>query len=268
MINQDTKLNINGRTISMESLIAKYGIEDMDQAIYTANLLVKQGKATIVTKISAEQQLILDVIARDESNSIVEELDREVEENKAFKRDEAIADTDLIKIGLNFATTPEAITAERWINDLGIDDTELKVKKGVITLIVNNISPKEYSKISNKYQMEKAIKTSVDVTSKVFNGTTNAINYGATEVIAPIAKIAGEAGMNLGKGVVHTGIKVGSGLINSGAKAIVDTKLALETDPEMLRAGKQLRDAKDNALSFWKSKMNKSKSRSGVNILD
>ena len=56
------------------------------------------------------------------------------------------------------------------------------------------------------------------------------------------------------KAVVHTGIKTGAGLINSGSKAVKQTADELRHDPELLRAGKELRDAKDKMKSFFSRK--------------
>lgn len=268
MITENTKLNINGKTISMESFVIKYGVENMDAAILIANTLVKQGKATIVEKITEEERLIKGAIKSEAFTAIVDAINEEEESHKVYVREQNKVDNDLIKIGLDFATTFEAVEAEQWINSLGISDTEITMKKGAVMLKVIDITPQEYSKISRKFQTEKAIKNTVDMASKTMNGATDAVNYTATKVVAPIAKIAGEAGMNLGKGLAHTTVKVGSGLVNSGSKAIKDTKIALQTDPEMLRATRELRDAKDGLMSFFKSKMNNNKKRSGINILD
>lgn len=268
MITQETKLNIKGKTYTMENFAEKYSIATMDEALHIAQVLVKQGKASVVKNISEKEELISEALQRETLNSIVDAIDKEEEEHKVFKREQAKEDVDLINISLNFATSHEAFEAESWINDLGIEDTEISMKKGVVTVIVRGITPAEYGKISRKYQTEKAIKTTVDTASKAMQSTVGAVNFTATKVVAPVAKIAGEAGLNLGKGLVHTGVKVGAGLVNSGSKAIRDTKVALETDPEMLRAGRELREAKDAMLSFFKSKVNKSKSRSGISILD
>jgi hypothetical protein len=73
--------------------------------------------------------------------------------------------------------------------------------------------------------------------------------------------------MNLGKGLVHATAKVGAGLVNSGSKAIADTKVALATDTEMIRAKKELVDAKDSVVSFFKGKLNKNRKRSGIETL-
>ncbi|MBU3137562.1 hypothetical protein KPL39_14955 [Clostridium gasigenes] len=48
MITDKTKLNIGGKTVALESFITRYNVATMDEAIYIAGLLVKQGKATIL----------------------------------------------------------------------------------------------------------------------------------------------------------------------------------------------------------------------------
>lgn len=267
MINQESKIKINGKVYDMPGFIKQYAIEDMDQAIYIANSLIRQGKAVEYEKITPDQSFIREAMEIEEKNRIVDAIDREEAEHRQFKRETKLEGNDLINIGLNFATTPEAMTAENWINEMGINNTEIIMKKGAVMLKVSDISPDEYGKISRKYKTERAINNTVAATSKAINSTTDAINYGATHIAAPIAKIGGEAALNLGKGVVHTGIKVGAGLINSSGKAVRDTAQALQTDPEMLRASRELRDAKASMTSYFKNKLSKSKISSGINIL-
>ena len=130
----------------------------MDDAIFIANTLIKQGKATLVENMNDEQQLIKDALEREALNEIVNAIDSEEADHKIFVRDQAKEDSDLIKIGLDFPTTIEAVEAEKWINDLGISKTQINMKKGVVMLIVEEITPLEYGKISRKFQTEKAIK--------------------------------------------------------------------------------------------------------------
>ena len=73
--------------------------------------------------------------------------------------------------------------------------------------------------------------------------------------------------MNLGKGLFHTSIKVGAGLVNATSKAVADTKVAMATDTELLKAKKELVDAKDSAVSFFRRKLGSAKKRSGIETL-
>lgn len=267
MINANTILIIKGKKTTIQEFQNRFGLESEERAIQMATILVKKGNAVVHVEKSEEQELLSKLEADELLASIVDQLDAEEESAKQVKREQAKADTDLVSIKLAFKSSADACQAENWINSLGVDDTEITMKKGAISLIVRDITPQEYTKIATRYQMDKAIDTTVKVAGNVLTNATNAVNYTATKVVAPTAKIAGEAGMNLGKGLIHASVKVGAGLVNSGSKAIADTKVALATDTEMIRAKKELIDAKDSALSFFKRKLNKNRSRSGIETL-
>lgn len=266
-MDMNTILIIKGKKTTMEEFKTRFGIDTDEKAIQMAQILVKKGNAIVHVEKSEEQEVLSKLEADALLASIVDQLDSEEYSAEQAKREELKSEVDLVSIKLSFTSSAEAAQAESWINSLGVEDTEITMKKGAISLIVRDITPQEYTKIATKYQLDKALDTTVKVASKALVGTTNAINYTATKVVAPTAKIAGEATMNLGKGLVHATAKVGAGLVNSGSKAIADTKVALATDTEMIRAKKELVDAKDSAISFFKRKLNKNRKRSGIETL-
>lgn len=266
-MDMNTILIIKGKKTTMEDFKTRFAIPTDEKAIEMAKILVKKGNAIVHVEKSEEQEILEKLEADALLTSIVNQLDTEEYSAEQAKREELKSEVDLVSIKLAFKTSAEAAQAESWINDLGIEDTEITMKKGAISLIVRDITPQEYTKIATRYQMDKALDTTVKVANKALVGTTNAINYTATKVLAPTAKIAGEAGMNLGKGLIHASAKVGAGLVNSGSKAIADTKVALSTDAEMIRAKKELIDAKDSAVSFFKRKLNKNRRRSGIETI-
>lgn len=268
MITQATKLKIKNKTLTMEEFMTKYAISDLETAINAAETLVKQGKISIAQNTTTNNfEDIEKAIEKEEIHDIVGAINSEERAYKEAIRNAKAAESDLVSIGLAFPTTMEAMKAEQWIHSLGISNTEVSIKGGKIVLKVTNITPPEYTKIARKYQIEKTLKNGVELTGKALDSLTGAVNYTATEVLAPVAKLAGEAGMNLGKGLVHTGIKVGAGLVNSGAKALEDTKIAMSTDAEMLRAQEQLKNAGDTVRRFFRKKLDKSASKSGIEIL-
>lgn len=267
MITMDSVLLIKGKRYNMEQFMAKFAITDADRAIQYATMLVKKGVATVYSATSEEEELISKLDEDIAFQQMMEQLEAEEHASVQAKRNEIKEDTDLVSIALTFTTSAEACAAENWITALGIEDTEISMKKGAIKLIVRDITPQEYTKIATRYQLEKGINTAVNVANKTIVGTTDAINYTATKVVAPVAKIAGEAGMNLGKGLLHTGVKVGAGLVNATSKAVTETKVAMATDTELLKAKKELVDAKDAAVSFFRRKLGTAKKRSGIETL-
>lgn len=267
MVDMNTILLIKGKKYTMEAFMTKFAITDENKAVQYANLLVKKGKASIYSATSDEEDLISKLDEEQAFIDMMNQLEAEEHASLQAKREELKEDVDLVSIALTFKTSAEACTAENWITSIGIEDTEISMKKGAIKLIVRNITPQEYTKIATRYQLEKAINTTVDATGKALVGATDAVNYVATKVVAPTAKIAGEAGMNLGKGLFHTSVKVGAGLVNATSKAVTETKVAMATDTELLKAKKELVDAKDAAVSFFRRKLGTAKKRSGIETL-
>lgn len=267
MLTMESVLIIKGKKYTMESFMTKFAITDEEKAIKYATTLVKKGMAIVYSDKSEEEELLSKLDDHEEFMALMDKLDQEEYESVKAKREEAKEESDLVSIALVFNTSAEACQSEQWINSIGIEDTEISMKKGAIKLIVKNITPQEYTKIAARYQLEKGINTAVNVAGKTLVGATDAVNYVATKVVAPTAKIAGEAGMNLGKGLVHTGIKVGAGLVNATSKAVVDTKVAMATDTELLKAKREIIEAKDTAVSFFRKRLGSAKRRSGIETL-
>lgn len=267
MVDMNTILLIKGKKYTMEAFMTKFAITDENKAVQYANMLVKKGQAVVYSATSEEDELISKLDEDIDFQNMMSQLEAEEHASIQAKRNEVKEDTDLVSIALTFKTSAEACTAENWVNSLGIEDTEISMKKGAIKLVVRDITPQEYTKIATRYQLEKGINTAVDYAGKTIVGATDAINYTATKVVAPVAKIAGEAGMNLGKGLLHTGVKVGAGLVNATSKAVADTKVAMATDTELLKAKKELVDVKDSAISFFRRKLGSAKKRSGIETI-
>lgn len=267
-MNSTVKVN-GGKSLNMADFAEKFGIDltNTQMVIATARVLERQGKLLMVETKSKEEQIIDKAMEQEMFQEVVNTLDNEEQAYRVQQREAKKAESDTLRIQLAFVTTLDSTKFNMWLTSLGVTEVSEIRKNGGIKLLIEDITPQEYTKIVNKYKAEKAINATVNTTSKVMNGTTNAVNYGLSEVVAPVAKIAGEAGMNLGKGLFHTGVKTLAGLINSGAKAVTDTKIALMTDPECLRATSQLVDAKNTITRNVNKQMNNRGYGSGIEIL-
>lgn len=268
MVDINTVLKIKGKKYTIQEFMNKFGIQDEKKAINAASAMVKQGKISIVKHTTEEEEILAKTQEAEMINLIVDQIEAEEEASKIAKREQTKAESDLVSIQLVFDTTLKAQEAQTWLESIGILDSEISIKSGEISLKIIDITPQEYTKIARKYQTEKVLDKTVNVASKAIVGTTDAINYTATKVVAPVAKIAGEAGMNLGKGLVHTSVKIGAGLVNASSNAVRDTKVAMATDPEMLKAKGELTEAKNAVMRFIRGKLDKSKKRSGISFID
>lgn len=248
-----------GKKLNMAEFAELALIDPMNHSLTlsTARILINKGDLTVVDERSKVEKSIDNATEEFAYQAIVDNITTEEEAHKTFIRNQKLDQTNTHTFDLAFVTTIEATKFEMWVKGLGITQTALMKdpETGAIKLLIQEVTPIEYTRITTKYSAENAINGAMQTTGKALTGATNAVNYGLTNVVAPTAKIVGEAGMNLGKGLFHTGVKTLAGLVNSGAKAVTDTKVALMTDPECLRAHSQLISAKNDIRRGINSKL-------------
>ena len=261
---------MNGKSMTMIEFANEFGVDiskGTELLLDTARLLEKRGQLTVVDKSTKQEKILNEALEEHVFQQVVDGLDAQEAANIQRKREARLQETDSHSFALSFNTTLEATKFETWVNGLGVLQTGMFEDNGVIKLAIKDVTPQEYTKITTRYKADNAISGGMRMTNQVVRGTTNTINYGLSEVVAPTAKIVGEAGINIGKGLFHTLIKTGAGLINSTAKGVADTKVALTTDAECLRAVRQLQDVKNGVKRGVATKMNNSSIGNGIEML-
>lgn len=260
-----------GKSMTMPEFADKFGLDLLNPqlVIQTAMILQKRGQLTIAVNESKEEKILNQAMGEEAFQNIVEGINSQEEAHKQRIREAKLQETDSHSFALNFVTGLEATKFKAWVTSLGIEDTKLTqdLETGAVRLEIRNVTPGEYVKITNKYKADMAINKGMQATNNVVNGATNMTNYALTNVVAPTAKIAGEAGVNLAKGIFHTGLRTIAGLVNSSAKAIEDTKFAIATDPECLRAASTLIDTKNAAKRKVTEMKNNSSFGNGIEML-
>lgn len=249
---QNSKIIYENKTYTIEEFMEVCGGSSIEETIEIAEILVKRGKAKLATTETPKDK-IAKLLEKEEIHNIVNAIEEEEYNYSKAKREEAIENVDLISIELDFRTTTEAMQAQEWINSLGIEDTEIRIKKTIV-LHVSNITPQEFNKIARKYNADKVLRNGVELTGKALDSLTGAVNYATTNIVAPTAKLVTKAGMDIGKAVVHTGTKIGAGIVNAGVQTAKDLSVAMSTDTEMLKAKSELKNASDTIMRAFKSK--------------
>lgn len=256
---QNDKITYQNKTYTVEDFMNICGATSIENTIEIIEVLIKKGKAKLVVT-ETEQDKIKKLLEKEEVHNIVQALEEEELNHTKAKREEKAENVDLISIELDFKTTMEALQAQTWINSLGIEDTEIRIKKSIV-LYVSNITPQEFTKIARKYNTDRILQNGVEITGKALDTLTGAVNYTATNIVAPTAKLATKAGMDIGKAVVHTSTKIGAGVINSGVQTARELSIAMATDAEMLKAKSELKNASDTILRAFKNKFGGTKSK-------
>lgn len=255
MITAESKIMINGAIYDMAKFKEKFNIDTDEKAIEIANILVNRGKASEYVSTTKEKRILEDAMKQEMVSDVVKKLDEEKEANRQAKRQKNLDNTESLSILLDADTQLEAMNMEKKIHEMiGAMDTEIVFKDNALKVRVRNITPNEYAKIARVYSADRTSKAFVNSVDKATGAATDAINYGATHIVAPVAQIGAKAGMNIGKAVVHTALKTGAGIVTAGSKAIKETKYDLVTDPEMIRAKNELNSAGNAISRYFKSK--------------
>lgn len=258
----ESKIIYNNKTYTVDEFMEVSGANSLEETIEIINILIKKGKVQLPTTNTPKDK-INKILKGEEIHKIVDAIETEEANYNRAKRNETLENVDLIALELDFRTTTEALSAEEWINSLGIDTTEIKVTKKGIVLYVANITPQEFTKIARKYKTDRVLRNGVELTGKALDSLTGAVNYTATNIVAPTAKIATKAGMDIGKAVVHTGVKVGAGVVNAGMQTAKELAKSMATDTEMLKAKSELKNASDSIMKMFKTKFG-AKSSNGI----
>lgn len=256
---QNTKITYENKTYTVAEFQEICGANSIENTIEIIEILIRKGKAKVATT-ETEKDKIAKLIQKEAVHDIVQAIEQEETNYAKAKREESVSNVDLISIELDFKTTTDALQAQAWINSLGIEDTEIRIKKTIV-LIVSNITPQEFTKIARRYNTDRVLQNGVELTGKALDGLTGAVNYATTNIVAPTAKLATKAGMDIGKAVIHTGTKIGAGVINAGVQTAKDLSVSMATDAEMLKAKSELKNASDTIMRAFKNKFGGTKSK-------
>jgi hypothetical protein len=269
MINFNDMIKYQQKTYSVPELAEKLSLplEDINLVIATLNILEKQGKIEVIDTSTPEEKVVASAQKQEFFQQTVEGIQQEEDNLKRIKREQKLQEVDNYDLTLDFYQTLNAQKFDNWLSSIGITETKISknLKSDIIELNIKNVTPMEYAKIQKKYTAENIINKSVDVTDRAVKTTTDSANYIATELVTPVAKIAGKGAMNLGKGLFHSAIKIGASLLNSGVQAVEETKTAMTTDPELLKASNQILNAKNTITRKVNHQRNKM-GGSGIHI--
>ena len=271
-ITLNSKLKYLNKTYSVPDLAEKFGLDltVMKETLYTLEILLKQGRITEVVENDTKENKVLKQAIKEEAfSSVVNQMEEEEERQKYLTREKQLQESDTVNISLDFYQTILAQKFKLWLESIGINNakTTQDLDTGVINLVIRNITPQEYTKISNKYKAEYCINKVLNMSQSGVDHITEGANYIASEVVTPAMKIASKGVINIGKGLFKSGLKLSASLLNNTVQAVKETKEELNSDPELLKASNQLLNAKHEITKVINNKTN-NVAGSGINIID
>ena len=146
---------------------------------------------------------------------------------------------------LDFAHLGKAQEFELWVNrELNLE-TCVKVKNGLATVEIYNLTDKDLNKINLKYSAENVIGKTMNMVDKGATTAVKSADYVANQVLVPTGKVVGKAGVAIVGSVAKAGIKTIGGFISNAIRGGKEAYQEIKTDPDVIRAGADLIDVKN-----------------------
>lgn len=269
-IDTNSLFNFKGARYSFEEFKEAYDLEDTsdEQVLEVIRILHKKGSLKIDEGSKTKQQKALEKASKEESISkLADAIDAEEEQAKDFKakqkREERLT-YELIEV--SYPTYSKAIEAKQlYEKNLRLNNIDIIQRGESILLAFRDITDNDLNYINRTYLADKAINATVNTVEKGIGSVTGAVDYTARKIVSPTFQIGAKASANLLKSLAHVVVKTGATVISAGSQGIKETKEAISNDPDVIRAGRELIDAKDGVMRTVTGKT--SGTSAGINII-
>lgn len=148
---------------------------------------------------------------------------------------------------LDFAHLGKAQEFELWVNKELNLETCVKIRNGLTTVEIHNLTDKDLNKINLKYSTENAIGKTMDIVDKGATTAVKSADYVANQVLVPTGKVVGKAGVAIAGSITKAGIKTLGGFISNAIRGGKEAYKEIMNDPDVVRAGADLIDVKNSA---------------------
>lgn len=245
----ERKLNFCGQMYTFEKFAQEYCDGDFEQAEAVIITLIKQGRANWVEHDprAKENKALMKALVQQTIEEQADVHDQYDELQKEFARNlQREGRLTYPKIELDFAHLGKAQEFQLYVaNELRLE-SEIALRGTKCTLIVFEPTDKEYNAMVRKYKTESAINTAITGVDKVATGATKTVDYTATKIIAPTVQVGAKAGVSILKTLAVTGAKTTGTLISALANGSKQCVKEIQTDPDVLRASRDLLQTKDS----------------------
>lgn len=252
----ERKLNFCGQLFTLEQFAEELCEGNQERASGVIEELVRQGRAAWIEQNPQEKeqkQLMKTLVQQTlvENANLHDQYDTLQEEYRREKARAGRITYDAIE--LDFAHLGKAQEFQIYVANTLRLESEITLRGSACVLKVFNCTDKELNAMSMKYKAENAINSVVHGVDKVATGTTKAVDYAAKQVVAPAVQVGAKAGVNILKTLAVTSIKSTGSIVSAIAAGSKQCVQEISTDPDVLRASRDLLGVKDATMRAVRS---------------
>lgn len=257
---EDSIVNYYKRRYTMIEFALAFCNGNMETALVAAQQLCDTGRLTVERNTSVEQRGFEKTASELDWKASANQHDQFEEQHKDFiAQQKREGRATYQKVEFDY---PNLLKAQEHQNmfhkDLRLtgNQSEIRLTPGVVMLVFYDITDAELNAITRIYKADKMIGSVVNAMDSGTQKMTGVVSYAATKVAAPMAQVGVRAGVSILKTIGTTMAKVTGGLISASVQGAKQAAHEIRHDPEVLRAGRELLDAKDSAMRVVGSRSN------------
>jgi hypothetical protein len=251
-LNLEQQVFFSGKKMSMQEFLDSCDMSADDNGILIViNKLIKKGKLRILDDPKENDfQTAFEDLELDSAISDIEEDDYNTEKYRRAKKKEGQLIFELIEIDFPSRQSVQDMLeycAKRMIV------SSAEARDGLYVLTLENISESELAGIRRYQFLNKTGANLTKTADGIAKHTVNTVAFTAQNVVLPATRAGLTAALGVVKTVLKTGTQVGSNIITNTTMNAKTMKKELSTDHEVLKAKRDLIDAKDSIMRFFKS---------------
>lgn len=258
MIENNDRFTFQGGVYTVDEFSNAFLEENMKPyALQTIQLLQQRGEVQIYEQTTPAQDVIKQAMAENMVIQAANQVD-ELEEMQKDARAQELREGRLTypEIKINFNSYADAINAQRYITEqLRIQDTEIKIKGYQHTLIAYNVTDKELDKINKYYNLGRATGALISGAKTMQETTAKSVDYAIKNIVAPLTDISLKTGASLASTMATAGVRTAATAVNAVKHGMEKTAQDITNDTEVLRATRELLEAKSAIKSFFGKKI-------------
>lgn len=244
-----------GKMYDLETFAAAYGvpIESAEQVIL---VLEKQGKVQRGTEEEIADRAVRKALKEAGVFSAANEIEQDQLNEKIYNKMVKRGSRHVYpQVEFSFGNMTALKEFMQSVKEMLLQSEVVMDEDGrVFTLRVFDLSDKELTTLSNLYKVNKAVKTTVDLTSKGFDNALKATDYTAKKVVVPVAKIGITGMLSIGKSLAAVTAKVGGLAVSETIRAVRDTSKAITEDENITVARAEVCRTKNEMLQGFNKK--------------
>ena len=255
-----------GKKMTIEEFMIMYDIDGENEETVKIILdkLEKKGKLRYLTDDNQGDKTAFESVYKElELEAKIAQIEKNAEKEakyKASKQREGRLVYEEIEVDL--PTETRAAEMLRYVNDKLKLAARVEERDGIYTIIIANATESDVAAIKRHKLIDDAGKAINQGAEKVANTVLDTAAFAADKVVLPATKASLKAALGLTKTIVKTSTSASAALISGTTKNIRSMSQELKYDEDVLRAKKDLVDAKDAIMRMFK----RSKSSSDIRI--